>query len=166
MRLLMSGLAIAVSLTAPGAFAQTACSSLDKGDLSVGQMISQAQQQELMAKAPVGTLHCGRTGCTALASDGVSYSWRRDGRIVGKKIELSDPADLPGWRGGIDQAFADRLGRATCARFTVFDDELDGGRSMKSAPFAASQGQTITASLFGRGTEDEPLTIELRAADQ
>jgi hypothetical protein len=37
---------------------------------------------------------------------------------------------------------------------------------MKSAPFAASQGQTITAALFGRGTEGEPLTIELRAADQ
>lgn len=117
MRLLMSGLAIAVSLTAPGAFAQTACSSLDKGDLSVGQMISQAQQQQLMAEAPVGTLHCGRTGCTALASDGVSYSWSRDGRIVGKKIELSDPADLPAGAAGSIRpspiAWAGRRARAS-----------------------------------------------------
>ena len=79
---------------------------------------------------------------------------------------MSAPTTLPGWRGEIDQAFADRLGQATCTRFTVFDDELDGGRSMKSAPFAASQGQMIIASLFGRGTAEEPLTIEMRAVDQ
>lgn len=167
MRIFMMSLTAAASLAATGAFAQSAvCTSLDKGDLSIGQTLSQAQQQQLREQAPVGALHCGRTGCTAAASDGVSYSWRRDGRIVGKTIEMSAPTTLPGWRGEIDQAFADRLGRATCTRFTVFDDELDGGRSMKSAPFATSQGQTITASLFGRGTPEEPLTIEMRAVDQ
>nr|WP_312164420.1 hypothetical protein [Brevundimonas diminuta] len=167
MRTFMMSLTAAASLAATGALAQSAvCTSLDKGDLSIGQTLSQAQQQQLREQAPVGALHCGRTGCTAAASDGVSYSWRRDGRIVGKTIEMSAPATLPGWRGEIDQAFADRLGQATCTRFTVFDDELDGGRSMKSAPFATSQGQTITASLFGRGTPEEPLTIEMRAVDQ
>lgn len=165
MRILMSGLAVAVSLTASGAFAQTACSSLDKGDLSIGQMISQARQQQLMAEAPVGTLHCGRTGCTALASDGVSYSWRRDGRIVGKKIELPDPSSLPGWRGQIDQGLADRLGQATCTAFTVQEEELDGGLSLKSAPLSLSQGQTVVATLFGRGGGDDPLTIEMRAVE-
>lgn len=165
MRILMSGLAVAVSLTASGAFAQNACTSLDKGDLSIGQTISQARQQQLMAQASVGTLHCGRTGCTALASDGVSYSWRRDGRIVGKRIELSDPSELPGWRGQIDQGLADRLGQATCTAFTVLEEELDGGHSLKSAPLSLSQGQTVVATLFGRGDGGDPLTIEMRAVE-
>ncbi len=165
MRILMTSLAAAVSLTATGAFAADVCTSLDKGELSVGQTISQQRQQQLMADAPVGTLHCGRTGCTALAEDGVSYSWRRDGSIVGKKIELSDPSDLPGWRGQIDQGLADRLGQATCTVFTLQEEELDGGYSLKSAPLSTAQGQTIVATLFGRGEGDDPLTIEMRAVE-
>lgn len=165
MRILMTALAAAVSLTATGALAADACASLDKGDLMIGQTISQARQQQLMADAPVGTLHCGRTGCTALAEDGVIYSWRRDGRIVGKKIELSDPSDLPGWRGQIDQGLADRLGQATCTVFTAHEEELDGGYSLKSAPLSTAQGQTVVATLFGRGEGDDPLTIEMRAVE-
>lgn len=165
MRILMTVLATVVSLTATGALAADACTSLDKGDLMIGQTISLARQQQLMADAPVGTLHCGRTGCTALAEDGVSYSWRRDGRIVGKKIELSDPSDLPGWRGQIDQGLADRLGQATCTVFTAHEEELDGGYSLKSAPLSAAQGQTVVATLFGRGEGDDPLTIEMRAVE-
>jgi len=138
----MMSLTAAASLAATDALAQSAvCTSLDKGDLSIGQTLSQAQQQQLREQAPVGALHCGRTSCTAAASEGVSYSWRRDGRIVGKTIEMSAPTTLPGWRGEIDQAFADRLGQAACTRFTVFDDELDGGRSMKSAPLRRRKGR-------------------------
>ncbi|MNQ36314.1 hypothetical protein D3C85_498330 [compost metagenome] len=165
MRSFMTSLAAAVSVTSTGAFAQDICTSLDKGDLFIGQTISRERQQQLMAEAPVGTLHCGRTGCTVLASDGVSYSWRRDGRIVGKKIELPDPSSLPGWRGQIDQGLADRLGQATCTTFTVLEEELDGGRSLKSAPLSLSQGQTVVATLFGRGGGDDPLTIEMRAVE-
>lgn len=142
MRIFMMSLTAAASLAATDALAQSAvCTSLDKGDLSIGQTLSQAQQQQLREQAPVGALHCGRTSCTAAASEGVSYSWRRDGRIVGKTIEMSAPTTLPGWRGEIDQAFADRLGQAACTRFTVFDDELDGGRSMKSAPLRRRKGR-------------------------
>lgn len=166
MRILMIGLSVAVSLAATGALAQDACASLDKGNLYIGQVLTQAQQQQLMAAAPLGTLHCGRTGCWAQAQDGVNYRWGRDGRIVGKKVEMSAPVSLPGWRGEIDRAFADRLGQATCSSFTVFEDDLDGGRSMKSAPQSTAQGQTIVASLFGRGTEDDPLTIEMLAVEQ
>lgn len=165
MRKLMTVLVAGVSFIATGALAENACVSLDRGDLFIGQTISQARQQELMAEAAVGTLHCGRTGCSAQARDGVIYSWRRDGQVVGKKIELSDPSDLPGWRGEIDQAFADRLGQAICADFTVLEEELDGGYSMKSAPLTTPQGRPIIATLFGSGAEDDPLTIEMRAVE-
>lgn len=165
MRMLMTGLAAAVSLAATGAFAADVCTSLDRGELLIGQTITQARQQQLMADAAVGTLHCGRTGCSAQARDGVIYSWRRDGRIVGKKIELSDPSELPGWRGQIDQGLADRLGQATCVAFTVQEEELDGGYSLKSAPLSTAQGQAVVATLFGRGEGDDPLTIEMRAVE-
>ncbi|MEN5147034.1 hypothetical protein [Brevundimonas diminuta] len=164
MRILLTGVAAIVSLMATGALAQDVCLSLDRGDLSIGQVLSRAQQQQLMAEAPVGALHCGRTGCTAAAPDGVSYSWRRDGRVVGKTIELSDATGLPGWRGGIDQDFADQLGQAICSRFTLTEEELGAGYSMQ-AEFVLEQGQAVVANIFGAGTTDEPLTIQLRADD-
>lgn len=165
MRILMTGLAAAVSLTSTGAFAQDICTSLDRGDLFIGQTISRDQQQQLMEGAPVGMLHCGRTGCTAQAQDGVSYSWRRDGRIVGKKIELSDPYELPGWRGEFDKGLADRLGQATCATFTVQEEELDGGYTLKGGPPSTAQGQGIVTTVFGSGVGNDPVTIEMRAVE-
>ncbi|WP_427791697.1 hypothetical protein [Brevundimonas diminuta] len=167
MRIFLTGATAAVLLgAATAAMAQDGCVSLDRGTLSIGQVLTAAQQQALRSGAPVGALHCGRTGCTAQAPDGVSYSWRRDGRIVGKRIELTDASGLPGWRGSIDQAFADGLGRAACTRFTLSEEELEGGYSMQGGLLSTWGGQAMVVNIFGEGTVEQPLTIELRAADQ
>lgn len=165
MRIFLTGVTAAVSLVGTGALAQDSCVTLDRGDLSIGQILSRAQQQQLMSEAPVGALHCSRAGCTAVARDGVSYSWRRDGRVVGKTIELYDATDLPGWRGRIDQGFADRLGQATCSRFTLSEEELGAGYSTQGE-LTVIGGHTVVANIFGAGTADEPLTIQMRATDQ
>ena len=156
-------LAVAVSLTAIAPAAQGVCTSLDAGRFPVGQVLSEAERTQLRQEAVDGTVHCSRDGaaCSAQARDGVIYSWRADGRIASKKRQFADPTDLPGWQGAVDDGFATRLGAATCTRFTVSVDELEGTPALRSAPVTSAQGQSVVANVFGAGTPDDPLTVEL-----
>lgn len=167
----MAALAAGLVLAATGASAQDACAPLDQGQYPIGQTLSQAQRTQIRADAPVGGLHCSRNGarCSVEAADGVVYSWDESGRIVRKRIDILDAATaakVPGWDGAVDQGFADRLGQAACARFAVMDDELEGGLSLLSDPVTNPQGARFTVSVFGRATQDEPLSLELALSDQ
>lgn len=158
-------------LTATGASAQGACAPLDQGQHPLGQTLSQAQRAQIRADAPVGGLHCSRNGarCSVEAADGVVYSWDENGRIVRKRIDMLDAAaaaKVPGWSGTIDQAFADRLGQAACTRFAVVDDELDGALTLLSDAASNPQGVRFIVSVFGRATQDEPLSLELALVDE
>ncbi len=169
MAALVAGLTLAAMGTA--ASAQDACAPLDQGLYPIGKTLSQAQRAQIRADAPVGGLHCSRNGahCSVEASDGVVYSWDEAGRIVRKRIDILDAASaakVPGWTGAIDQPFADRLGQATCARFAVQDDEMDGALTLLSDPVANPQGARFTVSVFGRATQDNPLSLELALTDQ
>jgi len=159
---LVAGLALAATVTS----AQAACVSLDKGRFPIGQTLSPEQRTQMRADAPVGGLHCSRNGarCSVEAADGVVYSWDDNGRIIRKRIDIVDASgavDAPGWRGTMDTAFADRLGRATCAHFTVQDDEMDGALTLLSDPMTNAQGARFVVSVFGHATHDDPLSLEL-----
>ena len=82
--------------------------------------------------------------------------------IVDEKVTLEDAKGL--W--GLDTwKTQEEIWKRSGVRFGEEWWRLDGGYSLKSAPLSTAQGQSIVATLFGRGEGDEPLTIEMRAVE-
>ena len=163
--------ALSAALLFPlGALAQGSCQSFDTGQYPLGHILSQHERQELSAQGPGtnarGTLQCSRDGlsCSVLASDGAIYGWREDGMINSKSFVLSAPSELPGWRGQFDQALADHVSNRTCSPFLL--ETSDSGISandkyLKNESQKTQNGQGYATTIFGHGTVDDPITIQM-----
>lgn len=161
----------AAALALPSAaLAQENCQSFDTGRYPLGHVLSEQQQRQLLASGPDeaarDTIHCSRDGksCSVMDGDGVVYSWRDDGLILGKAFAPSEPSRLPGWQGGIGRELAAALSMATCVRFRVETDDSGLSESdayLKSETQKTGGGRDYVTTIFGAGAEDDPLTIEM-----
>ncbi|MFC4254423.1 hypothetical protein GRI97_03230 [Altererythrobacter xixiisoli] len=165
---------MAAMLVPSAAFAQQNCVSFDKGQFPLGHVLTEPQRQQLSDQGPGGsergTLHCSRDGraCSVLSNDGAIYSWAADGTIKSKAFVLSDPAStLTGWKGQLDPDLATSLSRATCTSFRAEADDTglsDAEFGLKAEGQKTRGGRDYVVSIFGDGSEENPVMVELSLA--
>jgi len=166
-------LAFAALLLPAGAMAQQSCQSFDTGQFPLGHVLTEPQRTQLSDQGPGGsergTLHCSRDGraCSVLANDGAIYGWASDGTIKSKAFVLDDPSTLPGWKGKLDPDVATQLSRTHCSSFRAEADDTglsDAEFGLKAEGLKTRGGRDYVVSIFGDGSEESPVMVELSLA--
>lgn len=167
-------LIMAAMLVPSAALAQQNCQSFDKGQFPLGHVLTEQQRTQLSDQGPGGsergTLHCSRDGraCSVQANDGAIYSWASDGTIKAKSFVLTNPASaLTGWKGRLDPDLATSLSRANCTSFRAEADDTglsDAEFGLKAEGQKTRDGRDYVISIFGDGSEENPVMVELSLA--